>query len=148
GTTTVRCTATDASGNTNGCAFTIAVNATIRTSTWDGGGANSFWSNPTNWMGDVAPQNGDVLVFPNGAARLNNTNDLVGLTVATIHFLVTGYTLSGNGVTVASNIIANDQTGLNKLNFSISFSGGQSISINGSGVLAFTGPISIGGTLI
>ena len=43
--------------------------------TWDGGGANAFWTTPQNWVGDVVPNPGDDLVFPTGAARLVNVND-------------------------------------------------------------------------
>jgi hypothetical protein len=36
---------------------------------WDGGGADNHWTTAANWVGDVAPQPGDDLVFPAGAAR-------------------------------------------------------------------------------
>ena len=31
---------------------------------WDGGGADNHWTTAANWVGDVAPQPGDDLVFP------------------------------------------------------------------------------------
>ena len=37
------------------------------TRTWDGGGADNLWSNPTNWVNDLAPAAGDDLAFPPGA---------------------------------------------------------------------------------
>ena len=44
---------------------------------WDGGGTNSYWSNPQNWMDDVVPAHNDTVVFPNSLAlRTLNTNDL------------------------------------------------------------------------
>ena len=49
---------------------------------WDGGGTNLNWSTPENWVGDVAPQSGDALVFAAGgtfrAARNDFTNFVVG----------------------------------------------------------------------
>ncbi|MDW8267412.1 MAG: autotransporter-associated beta strand repeat-containing protein, partial [Gemmataceae bacterium] len=42
--------------------------------TWDGGGTNDFWTNPVNWVGDVAPNPNDILVFA-GTLRLTNTNN-------------------------------------------------------------------------
>ena len=85
GTTQVTCSATDASGNTNTCSFSVTVNPTIATVTWDGGGANSFWTNAANWVGDILPVNGDGLFFPTNAARLVNTNTAAGPT--TLAFL-------------------------------------------------------------
>ena len=40
--------------------------------TWDGGGPDNNWTTAANWVGDVAPQPGDDLVFPQGAARLTS----------------------------------------------------------------------------
>ncbi|HWJ50136.1 MAG TPA: hypothetical protein VNR42_03890, partial [Solirubrobacteraceae bacterium] len=45
------------------------------TGTWTGAGGDNFWSTAANWGGTV-PVAGYDLVFPNGAARLTNTNDL------------------------------------------------------------------------
>src|SRR5581483_10566662 len=45
------------------------------TATWDGGGADNHWTTPANWAGDIAPQPGDDLTFPAGAAQLTNVND-------------------------------------------------------------------------
>ena len=47
----------------------------VKTRTWDGGGTDNKWSTAANWVGDVKPSPGDNLVFPVGAARLDNTND-------------------------------------------------------------------------
>ncbi|MBN2508249.1 MAG: autotransporter-associated beta strand repeat-containing protein [Verrucomicrobia bacterium] len=48
--------------------------AAIRT--WDcGAGAPGNWSDRRNWQGDIAPVDGDTLVFPAGAACLETFND-------------------------------------------------------------------------
>jgi hypothetical protein len=58
--------------------------------TWDGGGADNHWTTAANWVGDVAPQPGDDLVFPAGAARLANVNDFPGVT-SFHHLAVNGF---------------------------------------------------------
>ncbi|MCC6124716.1 MAG: hypothetical protein IT426_07130, partial [Pirellulales bacterium] len=49
----------------------------IRTVTWDGGGTDDNWTTGANWVGDAKPMPGDNLVFPAGAARMDNVNDFV-----------------------------------------------------------------------
>src|SRR5215471_13358268 len=44
------------------------------TLTWDGGGANDNWTTAANWVGDVAPNPGDDLVFA-GTVRLTPNNN-------------------------------------------------------------------------
>src|SRR5438046_3591829 len=71
--------------------------------TWDGGGADNHWTTAANWAGDVAPQPGDDLVFPAGAARLTNLNDFA--TGTAFHSLkITGprYHLTGNEIALAA----------------------------------------------
>ena len=55
-------------------AWEIQVGAINRV--WNGHGTTSNWSDPNNWSGHTIPQAGDILVFPSGASRLSNTNDL------------------------------------------------------------------------
>ena len=89
--------------------------ATLR---WTGGhGSSSDWSRGANWDTGTAPANDDILVFPAGAARLANNNDLTGLRVATIRFsgATGGYTLSGNAVVVTDDITANHAVGANTI---------------------------------
>ena len=54
------------------------------TYTWTGQGADSNWSNPNNWDTNQAPAGGEDLVFPSGASRPFNINDLTGLSFASI----------------------------------------------------------------
>ena len=64
---------------------------------WTGAGANNLWSTGGNWVGGVPPQEGDSLLFPNGAARLSNTNDFPSGTIFhLIQITGSGYTLGGN----------------------------------------------------
>ncbi len=79
---------------------------------WSGGHASSAnWNLRDNWGGIAVPANGDTVVFPSGAARLVNTNNLAGLRLHEIQFLGLGggYSVRGaslavsNGVTVAAD---------------------------------------------
>jgi hypothetical protein len=52
------------------------VSVSTPTHIWDGGSlVDDLWTTPENWVGDVAPDPGDNLIFPAGAARLDNVND-------------------------------------------------------------------------
>jgi autotransporter-associated beta strand protein len=76
--------------------------------TWDGGGANNLWMTAANWVGDVAPNSGDDLVFPASAARLTNTNDFAaGTAFNSLAITGGGYTIGGNGVTLTDGVTAN-----------------------------------------
>src|SRR6185503_14084975 len=98
--------------------FLVAGDASAATLRWTGAHATSSdWSRGANWDTGTAPANGDTLVFPAGAARLANNNDLAGLQVATIRFNGAGggYTLSGNGVVVTDGVNANQTAGNNTI---------------------------------
>src|SRR5207249_4507436 len=42
---------------------------------WSGAGADANWSTKENWVGNVAPQQDDNLVFQTGALQLANNDD-------------------------------------------------------------------------
>ena len=46
--------------------------------TWSGN-SNGNWSIGANWIGNVAPVDGDNLLFPANATRFTATNDIAGL---------------------------------------------------------------------
>lgn len=86
---------------------------------WDGGGSSNLWSDPQNWDNNVnVPVNGDDLVFPAGAARVANSNDIDSLIVNNIAISGTGYALSGNPITLGNGT-----------------SGTGYINVNGSGIV-------------
>lgn len=75
------------------------------TRTWTGGSVSSGnWTVPANWDGGVSsPSNGDDLVFPAGAGRLNNTNNFVSATFNSITFSGTGYSVRGNALKLTAH---------------------------------------------
>jgi autotransporter-associated beta strand protein len=74
---------------------TTATGATFQ---WSGAGGNNNWSTGANWVGGVAPLGNlnETLVFPNGASRLTNVNDLPNGNNAFAGIIVSGagYNLS------------------------------------------------------
>jgi hypothetical protein len=71
--------------------------------TWDGGGANNLWTTKENWVYDVAPQPGDNLIFPSGAAQLESVNDYPTATVfGSITVSGSGYCFSSGGMSSMS----------------------------------------------
>src|SRR5438128_536270 len=99
--------------------------------TWDGGGADNHWTTAANWAGDVAPQAGDDLVFPAGAARLTNVNDFAAGTAFQL-IKITGYSynISGNAIALGNGITVDLPAGgtaaINpKISFPITLSAAQ-----------------------
>ncbi len=113
--------------------------AAVDVCTWTGGGGDANWSTATNWScatdGVAVPGGGDSLVFPDLAAQLSNTNDLVGLTVDNILVSGMGYTLGGNDVTItpASSTALQLSADSTTVDFNFTISAGASKAITNSG---------------
>ncbi len=113
------------------------------TRTWTGAGGDANWSTAANW-GGTAPAAGDDLVFPNGAARLANINDLVsGTSFNSISFTgpVGGYTISGNGIQLVAGVTANNNA-TNALVVGIVLTASQTFTVSGDRLNL--GPIDLG----
>lgn len=96
------------------------------TLTWLGD-VNASWGagtsgSETNWAGNMLPKNNDSLVFDlttAGVANLSSTNDLTSLTLGGTNALTftndggtgTGFTLTGNAITLGGNITSSGTTG-------------------------------------
>ena len=105
GTTRVVCSVSDPSGNTNTCRFNVTANSVSLGLVWDGGGANGFWTNAANWVGNILPVNGDGLVFPTNAARTANTNTLGGPTnLAFLELSGSNYAIFGPRLTLLNGL--------------------------------------------
>jgi fibronectin-binding autotransporter adhesin len=121
---------------------------TPSTRTWSGAGGNNLWSTAANW--DAAPVAGDDLVFPANAARLSNVNDTaIGRAFGSITFTGSGYSISGNRITLNGNGINAGQlvSGTDTLDLNITLSGSdQPVTVGFSnlsgGVLVLSGLVS------
>ena len=72
---------------------------------WDGGGLNNLWSTPANWVGDVAPVQGDSLRFPTAAPQTSNTNDLpADFSVDRLEIQRNGLVITGNRLRLLGDV--------------------------------------------
>jgi len=115
--------------------------------TWDGGGADNHWTTAANWVGDIAPNPGDDLVFPASAAQKVNVNDFQnGLSVG--HLAVNGfnYQISGNSIGLTNGLSVDAGAGTPSdvppvLSMHIGFSGPKAITA--SSELTLAGSLSV-----
>ena len=114
---------------------------------WNGAGANGLWSNATNWVGGVAPNPGDDLIFPPGAARLINTNNFPTATIFNAIILSGGdYFLYGSNIVLHAGIIATNITAPDTLYLPFTLNADQTITAdNGSMNLNLSGDINTSG---
>jgi len=87
----IRATISYTGGTGNDVVITVSP---LETLTWTGS-TSGLWSVGANWVGGVAPQSGDSLVFPVVAVRKQATNDFVADTVFGLIRCETNYTLVG-----------------------------------------------------
>ena len=75
---------------------------------WTGASiAGSNWTDGGNWVVGVAPNPGDNLFFPAGAAQTANVNDFAaGTAFGLIQIAGDGYSLTGNQVLLGGNIMS------------------------------------------
>ncbi|MCD6024373.1 MAG: transporter, partial [Fibrobacteria bacterium] len=125
-------------------------NVATHTYTWDGGGADDNWMTAANWVGDVAPVAGDSLIFT-GTTRLNPVNNFTnGTTFSSIDINATGFTLSGNSVSLTTGLT--NATGSSTVSLVVGGAGGVTQNSAGtltlSGANSYTGPTMVSaGTL-
>ncbi len=131
-------------------ALTTAGNALAAvTKTWDSGGTTNVWNNAANWDLDVAPTNGDNLVFGSGT-KLIITNNLL-TSIGTLTFTNGNFTVSGNAVTITNGI--SNTTSNNIWAINTTFNTTQLVTVEAaantltlSGVLAGAGGINKAGS--
>jgi len=129
--------------------FAATPEAAAATKTWTGLGADANWSTAGNWSPSGAPAAGDDLVFPGGAARLSNNNDIAaGTSFNTLSFTgpTGGYALSGNAIQLVAGITAAGSTA-DFVNLALTLTASQTFTSSiGSGALrlALEGPIGLG----
>ncbi len=102
------------------------------TRTWTGAGGDNFWTTAANW-GGTAPVAGDDLVFPSGAARLTNTNNLTaGTSFNSISFTgpAGGYAISGNDIQLVAGLTA-DNSATNSVILFVVLTASQTFTVSG-----------------
>jgi autotransporter-associated beta strand protein len=113
---------------------------------WSGASATSGnWNDSANWGFVGTPANGDTLIFPSAQPRLNNTNNIAGLTLNQIRFVGAGggYAIFGNAITLTNGIEATNSVGINVLSNNITLGSPTDFVVNvGTGV-----KLVLGGTL-
>jgi hypothetical protein len=102
--------------------------------TWDGGGADNHWTTAANWVGDIAPQPGDDLVFPvlTNSVPLLSVNDFPdGTAFHSIHVGATFYPLlSGNRIGLAAGLSV-EAGGFANVGLPLTLTAGQTFSDGG-----------------
>ena len=113
--------------------------------TWDGGGANNNWTTAANWVGDVAPQPGDDLVFGSGSQMVNVNDFPVGTSFHSIA-LDAGFLISGNAVTLTAGV-RNDSGG-GTLALDITLGAAQTFSNSAGAGYQISGNIDLNGHVL
>lgn len=112
--------------------FSLDVFCAVRI--WDGGAADNNWMTAANWVGDIAPVNGDDLVFPAAAAQFTANNNFPQTSAFnSIRFDGGSYILSGTQVTLAGGITA--AAGIQTLNMSVRLIAAQTFTASASAQL-------------
>ena len=113
------------------------------TRTWTGAGTTANWSEAANWDTGV-PVAGDTLVFPPGASKKTNTNNLAaGTAFAILKFTGGGYRLQGNAFDITAELRNEAPSG--ETNIVENAIGGTGAVAQVSGRMALTGANSFGG---
>jgi autotransporter-associated beta strand protein len=112
---------------------------------WSGAGSSGNWSDIANWGSAGTPASGDTLIFSAAQPRLNNTNNIVGLTLNQIRFLGVGggYAIFGNAITITNGIEATNSAGINVLSNSITLGSPADFVVD----VATGAKLFLGGTL-
>ncbi len=110
---------------------------------WDGGAGTQYWSDSDNWVGDVEPSEGDILVFDTATA-ITTYNDCSDYTLPyEFHSIIidgAGVTITGNSFLLTDGItVENGATGTVSTNI-VQY--GPSLDFDVNGNLTISGQIS------
>ncbi len=127
--------------------------ALAATATWDGGGSDDNISTVANWVGDVAPSDGDSLVFDNTGLTTDVTvnNDLGSRSFSLITLQGTGYVdfiIDGTAFTLTGGITSTSSGGGRLIvNTPLTISGSQTVTTGSNTGLYLQGALSGAGNL-
>ena len=120
----------------------------LSTRTWSGLGIDTNWTTAANWQQGLVPSANDDLVFPAGSLKRSNNNDFAPNTsFRSITFSGSGYTLSGNAITLGSNGISSTVAGSNIVSLPIALSANETINTVANANLGLGGVLSGAGGL-
>ncbi len=114
----------------------VAPVAEAATCTWTGAAANANWNQAGNWSGCSVPSAGDDVIFPDGAARLSNTNNFAAtfaLRSITFSGTAAGYVLQGNAISLTNGIASNASSGTNRVGLTVTLAGSQTFAASTAG---------------
>lgn len=117
---------------------------------WDGGGSTNNWSEAANWLDNVVPQAGDVVVF-NASSAKNATVDAPfggSITSLIVNGDYAGNVTLGRSLTASGNLVVSS-TGIlnlagNDLTASGSFSNAGTVKLKGSESVSLTQDVDSG----
>ena len=134
-------------GSAGGVILRTATNRTFSCDTcWISFTRLPFWSNPSNWVANAAPQPGDDLEFPFGALRTVHSNDFPITTwFNAIRFTGVNYFISGNAVLLNAGISNVPSSLFNTVLFPLVLLGPQSFYSSSNVGLSISGGINLNG---
>jgi fibronectin-binding autotransporter adhesin len=112
---------------------------------WSGLGSTPNWSDPGNWLGNIAPAAGDSLLFPDAVSNQTAVNDLPANTLfGSIAIRDGGYAISGNPIRLFGAIAATHTTGNSSFTAPITLLTATNIVTGNAGATLTLGAIDTG----
>ncbi len=132
-------------GDGNDFSATVTTSPAGAFRTWDGGAADANWMTPANWIGDIAPQAGESLLFPAGAAQLSSTNNFPSGTVFNSLRITGNHALSTGSLKLTGDLTANltSTATVSGVSFQNDVVANHAIHLEGTGSLNITGNINL-----
>lgn len=130
----------------------LQVASGISTGLWTGGGVNNNWSTAGNWDNNAVPVFPHALLFA-GSTRLNNNNDLSGITVSGLTFdsAAGAFVLGGNDLTLNGGLGFNGNPVApvtQTINLGLTLMANQTIDTPANGNLTLGGNVNSGYNLV
>ncbi|MDX2036629.1 MAG: Ig-like domain repeat protein [Isosphaeraceae bacterium] len=121
----------------------VTLTAQLRVSTWSGLGGDANWSTGANWVGGLAPEANNQLVFPILGSRPTNNNDFAsGTTFHSIVIQSSSYALGGNSIDLTNGVTMAAPSGSSSISFDVELLANQTIDVSASNTLTLSGVIS------